>query len=161
MPKEKECCPKFNPKPWDGKTYKWNKKVFIKKTIPQIFHIPFPWVLNKAITQMWELAQKHGIAPAIKDFLLLAHDPSPWKSELYLAVKKESKEIKTTAKISGTFISKVFDGPYHEVPKYIAETDKYLKAKKKKAKKFYFYFTTCPRCAKKYGHNYIVAFAEV
>ena len=31
----------------------------------------------------------------------------------------------------------------------------------KKAGKYYFYYTSCPKCAKKYGHNYIVAFAEV
>ena len=31
----------------------------------------------------------------------------------------------------------------------------------KKTKKIYFYYTTCPKCAKKYGHNYIVSFAEV
>jgi len=31
----------------------------------------------------------------------------------------------------------------------------------KMAEKYYFYFTTCPKCAQKYGHNYIVAFAQV
>jgi hypothetical protein len=47
------------------------------------------------------------------------------------------------------------------VPKYIKEADTYLASLGKKAKKYYFYYTTCPKCAKKYGHNYIVAFAEV
>lgn len=25
----------------------------------------------------------------------------------------------------------------------------------------YFHYTTCPKCAKKYGHNYVVLFTEV
>ena len=25
----------------------------------------------------------------------------------------------------------------------------------------YFYYTTCPKCAKHYGHNYVVGFAEI
>ena len=25
----------------------------------------------------------------------------------------------------------------------------------------YFYYTTCPKCAKKHGHNYVVGFAQV
>lgn len=39
--------------------------------------------------------------------------------------------------------------------------DTLVAGKGKKAIKYYFYYTTCPKCARKYGHNYIVAFAEV
>ncbi|MGE5758418.1 MAG: hydrolase [Sideroxydans sp.] len=28
-------------------------------------------------------------------------------------------------------------------------------------RKLYFYYTTCPKCAKKYGKNYVVILAEV
>lgn len=31
----------------------------------------------------------------------------------------------------------------------------------KDEKDYYFYYTTCPKCAKKYGHNYIIAFVEI
>jgi hypothetical protein len=64
-------------------------------------------------------------------------------------------------KLNGTFITKVFDGPYGSVPRYLKEFYGYLDSIGKKAKKIYFYFATCPKCAKKYGHNYIIAFAEV
>lgn len=75
----------------------------------------------------------------------------------------KTKEVPETenVKLTGTFISKVFDGPYNHIPKYIKEVDSYLTAQGKKAIKYYFYYTTCPKCVKKYGHNYIVAFAEV
>jgi hypothetical protein len=27
---EDECCPKFDPIPWDGKLFDWNERKFIK-----------------------------------------------------------------------------------------------------------------------------------
>jgi hypothetical protein len=159
--KEKqECCPVFDPAPWDNKTHNWTDKLFIRDYLPQLFHIPFPPMMGKVIGRMWKKAQDAGAAVEMKDFLLLAYDPSPWKSELLMNVTKEVPEAENV-KLTGTFISKVFDGPYHHVPKYIKELDSYLVSQGKKAIKYYFYYTTCPKCAKKYGHNYIVAFAEV
>ena len=63
-------------------------------------------------------------------------------------------------RLSGTFLSKVFDGPYNSPPKWIKEMEQFVASKGKKPKKFLFYFTTCPRCAKLYGHNYAVVFAQ-
>ena len=54
---EKECCPKFDPQPWDEKTHVWKNKPFIRETIPQIFHMPLPWMFGGAVTKMWNLAQ--------------------------------------------------------------------------------------------------------
>ena len=161
MPHDKECCQKFDPQPWDGITHEWKNKLFIKKTISQLFHMPIPWVYSKTLTAMWEQAKSHGIAPDIKDFLLLAYDPSPWKSELYLYVLREHKDVENIVPMNGRYISKVFDGPYQNVPKYMKEMELFLQKQGERAKKYYFYFTTCPECAKKYGHNYIVVFTEV
>jgi 6-pyruvoyl-tetrahydropterin synthase len=47
------------------------------------------------------------------------------------------------------------------VPKWVKEMDKYLAEQGKKASRYYFYYTTCPKCAKIHGHNYVVAFAQV
>lgn len=55
---EKECCPKFNPKKWDGKTFIWKDKLFIKEVMPTIFHIPFPPMIGKKMTKLWDLADK-------------------------------------------------------------------------------------------------------
>ena len=152
------CCPKFNPKKWDNKTHQWKDKLFIQDNVRQIFHNPLN--IGKVITRMWNKAQEAGAAPDIKDFILMAYDPSPWVSELYMTVTKEVPNAKNV-KLSGTFVTKVFDGPYNEVPKWFKEMEKYLSGKGKIGKKYYFYFTTCPKCAEYYGHNYVVAFAEV
>jgi len=154
------CCPKFDPEPWNEKIHNWKDKLFIKDTVRQIFHKPLQSSMKKTIGGMWQKAQDAKADPKINDFLLLATDPSPWKSELYMTVTKNVPEIENV-KLSGTFLSKVFDGPYNAVPKWLKEMEKYVSSQGKKTKKYYIYFTTCPKCAKIYGHNYAVAFAQV
>ncbi|MBN2098448.1 MAG: hypothetical protein JW753_02505 [Dehalococcoidia bacterium] len=90
----------------------------------------------------------------------MACDPSPWISELYLAVTKAVPEARNVA-LSGTFFTKVFDGPYNAVPKWIKEMDTQIASHSKSVKRYYFYFTTCPMCAKTYGHNYAVVLVQV
>jgi NMD protein affecting ribosome stability and mRNA decay len=96
----------------------------------------------------------------MKDFLCLAYDPNPWKGEYYMSATKEVADAKNVS-LSGTFFSKVFDGPYNAVPKWVKEMDKYVADKGKKVLKYYFHYTTCPKCAKIYGHNYVICLAQV
>jgi hypothetical protein len=117
-------------------------------------------MLARSIKRMWKQAQEAGAAPEMKDFLLMAYDPSPWKSELHLAVTKAVPGARNVA-LSGTFFTRVFDGPYNAVPKWLKAMDEEIIGQGKTAKKYYFYFTTCPKCAKSYGHNYAVALAKV
>ena len=154
-----ECCPEFDPKLWDEKTHTWKDKLFIKETLPQLFHMPLPWMVGRMIHRMWKRAQDAGAAPDIEDFLWLAYDPSPWKSEHYISVTKEVPDAENV-RLSGTFVSKVFDGPYSAVPKWVREMEEHLSVKAEEATRYYFYFTTCPKCAKRRGHNYVVAFAQ-
>ena len=37
----------------------------------------------------------------------------------------------------------------------------YVQSQDKELRKLYFFYTTCPKCAKHYGKNYVVGFAEV
>jgi hypothetical protein len=154
------CCTEFEPALWQNKKFVWTNKLFLKDSIPELFHIPLPGAYGRAITRMWEKATKAGAAPERKDFFLMAHDPSPFKGELYMAITKEIAG-EDNVKLSGTYMSKVFDGPYHHVPKFMAWMDGHLASIKMKARKYYFSFAYCPKCSKKYGHNYIVAIAEV
>jgi hypothetical protein len=36
-----------------------------------------------------------------------------------------------------------------------------MNEKSYKIKKWYMWYTTCPKCAKKYGKNYVVVIAEI
>jgi hypothetical protein len=153
-----ECCPKFDPTGWENKTHTWENKQFITKSIPQFLHMPLPWVFGATVTKLCAEAEKAGAL--MNDSMLLAYDPSPWKSELFLSVSKEVPGTQNV-KLSGTFITKVFDGPYQNVPKWMGITEEYLKSINKKALKYYFYYTSCPKCAEKWGHNYVVIFLQI
>jgi len=154
------CCPPFDPKPWEGITHEWKDKPFITDSIPQFMHMPLPGVMNTMMKRITKKAEDLGIATNPKDFLLLAHDPSPWKSIYYLAVKKEHPEADITC-LSGKFLSRVFDGPYSKIPRFLKEMEITVASEDYIALNYYFYYTACPSCAKKYGHNYIVIIAEV
>lgn len=156
----KECCPRFEPAPWEGKEHVWQGKTFIRKDIRQFFHMPLPWNMKRVINKMWDTVQGADAAPKNEDFLLLAYDPSPWRSELYMSVTKEIPGSRNV-KISGTFITRVFDGPYNAVPEWIKDMDEYLESKNERSLKYYIHYTTCPKCAKKYGHNYAILFAQI
>ncbi|MBM3208861.1 hypothetical protein FJZ40_01010 [Candidatus Shapirobacteria bacterium] len=63
-------------------------------------------------------------------------------------------------KLSGTFLTKVFEGPYQNAGKWAQKMKEYVAEKGKELKKMYFSYTTCPNCAKAYGKNYVVVFAQ-
>jgi hypothetical protein len=156
-----ECCPEFHPEKWDKKTFQWDNKLFIKETIPTLFHIPYPPMIGKTITGMWKMAEAAKATPANKeDGLVLFTDPSAFKSEIYISVTASVPGANNVT-ISGTFVSMAFEGSYNTVPKHIKQMEKYLAETGKKAGKFYIHYAYCPGCAKKFGHNYMILFAEV
>ena len=155
-----DCCPKFDPTPFEEKEHVWKEKMFIVEWIPQFMHMPLPGTFGKAVGRMWKKIEDAGAAPDMKDFLMIAHDPSPWKSNIHINVTKEVPDAKNVT-ISGRFLSKVFDGPFNEIRTWIKDMEEYVNGKREKVKKLYVYYTTCPKCALKYGHNYVVMFAQV
>jgi hypothetical protein len=116
--------------------------------------------MGSVITRMMKQIEDSQAMPAPKDFLMLCYDPSPWKSEVNMTVTRDIPNGKMV-KLSGTFISGVFDGPYSDVPKWIKEMDQRLAQNNQKALKYYFHYAYCPKCAKKFGHNYCIAFAQI
>lgn len=157
---ETQCCPRFDPEPWHDKEMTWEDKLFVKDTVLQFMHMPLPGTFGRKVGRMLKKIEDAGANPDTKDFIMLAAESSPWKGELYINVTKEVPNAENV-KLSGTYITKVFDGSYNAVPKWIKEMDQYVDQKGKTIKKYYFYYPTCPKCAKIYGHNYVVAFAEV
>ena len=160
-PIDQECCPKFEPERWDEKTFTWNDKHFIKESIPTIFHIPFPKSIGKKVTKMMALAEKwDSLSDDKLEDLLLFNDPTAFKSDMYLSV---SEDVPTAhnVKLSGTFMSKVYDGPYSQVPKFMKQMNENLRAQDIKVDDYYIHYTYCPQCSKKFGHNYMVLFAEL
>lgn len=156
--KEGICCPVFDPKALNKKTFFWKNKLFIRADVIQFLHMPLN--MGPVVTKTMELIEKKKAAPKDRDFLMLAYDPSPWKSELYFTVTKEIPGA-NNVRLSGEFYARVFDGPYNAVPKWIAEMEAWAKSKKKVIVRHYFFYTYCPKCSAKYGHNYCVDFAKI
>jgi hypothetical protein len=63
--------------------------------------------------------------------------------------------------MTGDFITKVFEGPYKNAPTWEEEMEAFVASKGQQVKKTYFFYTTCPKCAKFYGKNYVVAISEI
>ncbi|PIN70467.1 hypothetical protein COV93_01335 [Candidatus Woesearchaeota archaeon CG11_big_fil_rev_8_21_14_0_20_43_8] len=158
MAKELEtgCCPRFNPAPWDDKEITWNNKLFVKDHVTSLFHIPLNF--GRVISKMMKKIK--AVDDIDKDTVVLSDENSMLGSDLYVSVKKEIPNAVNTT-ISGTFLTKVFEGPYKDMSRWIKEMKDFVASKDKVIKKLYFYYTTCPKCAKAYGKNHVVIFAKV
>ena len=153
---ETGCCPRFNPEPWDGKEVTFKDKLFLKEHMRTFLHIPLGF--GKVMVKNMEgIKAANALAP---EPLMLYDDTSLWGANLYIAVSKDVPGAKME-RISGTFLSKVFEGPFKDAGKWLKEMNDYVRSKGKEAKKIYFFYTTCPSCAKVYGKNYTVTLAMV
>ena len=153
---ETGCCPRFNPEPWDEKEVTFQDKLFVKDHVKSFLHIPINF--GKVMIKNMEKIQKvEALAP---EPVVLSDEKSLWGSDIYIAVEKDVPGAEM-AKISGTFLCKVFEGPYKDMRKWIEEMKTYIESKAKELRKMYFYYTTCPKCAKVYGKNYVVILAQI
>jgi len=160
-----ECCPEFHPDKWNEKTFQWKNRPFVKETIPTFFHIPFPPMIGKKIVKMTNLAERAKRVESNKEeTLVLFSDPTPFKSEIYLSVSGNVPGA-SNVPLNGTFMAKVFDGSYNAIPKFIKVMEKYLAKKvpnkSMKNENYFVHYAYCPRCQKKFGHNYMIIFAKV
>jgi hypothetical protein len=154
--KNLECCPKFDPAPWDEKINDWIDKKFIKDTVSTFFFMPlnFGAVIKK-------LNKKVDKADAIMpDWMFLSHHINKWKMDLYAAVDKNIPGAENVT-LTGTFLSKVYEGSFNNTGKWMQDFQAYAKGRNYKIDQLFMWYTTCPKCAKKYGKNYVVIIARV
>lgn len=149
-------CEPFDPQPWQAKQIVWKDKLFVKDHITSFLHIPLN--MGQKIVKNMELIDK--AKAQAKYQLMLTDENSLWGSDIYIDVTKNVPGAQMTT-LSGTFLTKVFEGPYQNVGKWASEMEEYVKSKNKKLKKIYFSYTTCPKCANAYGKNYVILFTEV
>jgi hypothetical protein len=153
---EKECCPKFNPIPWNEKILEWNNKKFIKGKVLTFFYIPlnFGGVITKLMKKIDENKAE------CMDGMGLSDHTSKWNMDLFVAVNKEVKGAENIT-LSGKYLSKVYEGDFKETGNWCKDFEEYAKQKNMKTGKMFMWYTTCPKCAEKYGKNYTVIIAEV
>ena len=150
------CCPEFDPKPWDDKIIEWTNKKFIKDKVCTFFFMPLNF--GKVMKRFDEKVRNAGMTPS--DQICLSDHTSSWNMDLYLSVDKEIPGAENTA-MSGKYYSKVYEGPFKDSGKWCTDFENLAKSKNLKTKKMLMWYTTCPKCAKKYGKNYTVILSEV
>lgn len=153
---ETGCCKKFNPEPYQDMEVAWNEKLFLKDHVLSLFH--FPLNMGSVVTKNMQKIEKAGSLS--QEQLMLSDENSLFGSDVYIAINKEVPEAQNV-KISGNFLTKVFEGPFQNIGAWLKEMQGFVAKKGKTAKKYYFCYTTCPKCAKEYGKNYVVIFAQV
>ncbi len=150
------CCPPFDPGAWNEKTVVWEKRKFIKDHVFTLFHIPITF--GKVMRRLDAKVRQAGAT--MPDWLCLADHTSKWNMDVYLAVDKDVAGAENTT-LSGRFYSKVYEGPFQDTGKWCQDFAKDVRAKGLNMKKMYMWYTTCPKCAKKYGKNYVAIVASV
>ena len=95
-----------------------------------------------------------------QDWMGLSDHTSKWNMDLYVAVDREILDAENVT-LSGKFFSKVYEGDFKETGKWSNDFESYTKGKGMEIKKRYMWYTTCPKCAKKYGKNYVVIIGEI
>ena len=153
---ETGCCPRFNPAPWQNKTHKWKNKLFIKGTLFSLFYIPLG--MNGFMMKNMELMNKAGAKNP--ESICIFDYSSPFSLDLYIATDRSVPGAQM-AKLSGNYLSRVYEGDYKETGKWVKDMQSYAKGKGLALKKLLFSYTTCPACAKAYGKNYVVLFAKI
>ncbi len=151
------CCPKFNPEGWDGQELHFKDKPFLRAETRSAMHIPLN--MGTVFTRVQTGIEKAD-AMDEDEFIVLTHELSPWKEEHFFAVTKPVPGEEMTT-LSGDYITKVFEGPYREAKNWHDEMQDLARAQGKDPKRVMFFYTTCPKCAKAYGKNYVVGVAEV
>ncbi len=151
-----ECCPPFDPIPWNEKVFDWDNKKFIKDKVFTIFYMPMNF--GKVMQKLDKITRQNNVE--IPDYMCLSDHTSKWNMDVYLAVDRPVPAVENTS-LSGKFYIKVYEGPYKDTAKWCKDFEDSAKEKKLEIKKQYMWYTTCPKCSKKYGKNYVVIVALV
>lgn len=153
---ETHCCPRFHPEPWDNQDLHFENKPFVKASTTTFFHVPLN--MGPVFTRTWkQIKDSHADTGG---FLVLSHDDSAFHSEHLFAVAKDVPGAEMV-RLSGDFVTKVFEGPFSDAAKWCAEMERQVQAKGKSLDTTYLFYTTCPKCAKHYGKNYVVGVAKI
>lgn len=150
------CCAPLDAARWDGRRVTWHDKPFLRDHIRAFLHMP----LNFGAVMVRDHAAIEAAAAYPEEPIWLSDEASPWGSDVYVAVDREVPGARIE-RLSGTFMTKVFEGPYRDVRKWVHAMAEHARGKGESIEKIYFFYATCPKCAKRLGKNQVVLFAKL
>lgn len=153
---ETGCCPRFEPEKWDGLIFDWKNKQFIRETVRTFFYMPlnFGCIMKKVN----KLLVSDGLK--LSSNICLSDPVSMWKMMLYVEVEKTVNGANNIA-LTGQFLCKVYEGDFKQTGEWTKDFDLYAKSRSIELQKIYLWYTTCPKCAKVYGSNYVAIFGQI
>ena len=151
------CCPRFKPEGWGDQRLHFEEKLFARATTNSFLHVPLN--MGAVFADAQRKIDAAGAGPG-DQFIVLSRDLSPWSAEHLFAVARDVPGLQTI-RLTGDYKTKVFEGPFQDAPKWCAAFAEEIEADGECAERIYFFYTTCPKCAKAYGKNYVVAVAEL
>ena len=155
-PQATGCCPPFDPALWPDRELTWEHKPFVKDHVLSVLHVPLN--MGRRVQRNQKLIRAAGAEAPVP--LMLTDEHSLWGAEIYIDVTKPVPGAEMT-ELSGTFLTKVYEGPFKDAGKWAEEMRRYASGMGRPVEKIYFAYTTCPACAKVYGKNYVILFAKV
>lgn len=150
-----DAVPVSNQGGWNGRAIKFKSKLFVHTLTGSVLHVPYNMGSVFARVQGHiDQAEAHDA----HDFIVLSRDLSAWKAEHLFSVswKVPGEEH---LRLSGDFLTKVFEGPYRNIRHWHTAMQDLRIEGASAPERVYFFYTTCPRCAKTYRENYVVGVA--
>lgn len=155
---ETGCCAVPNIDDWDKKEVKFKNQQFIRMHTRSFLHVPLN--MSKVMTRIQKAAEDAKALMPAEEAMILYRYISPWKAEQLYAVSKPVPNMENI-ELSGTYLTMVFEAPYQNAKNWHADIQDFAKSKGKNVLKTYFFYTTCPKCAKHYGKNYTYGLAQI
>ncbi len=150
------CCAELDVARWDGGRVTWKDKPFVRDHVRSFLHLP----LNFGAVMKRDHAAIEAATAYPEEPLWLSDEVSPWRSDLYVAVDRDVPGTRVE-RLSGTFLTKVFEGPYRDAREWMRAMEDYVHGKGEEVEKMYIFYATCPKCAKRLGKNQVVLFAKL
>jgi hypothetical protein len=116
--------------------------------------------MASVMTKLSQVVQAAQVSMPPNEAMILSHDLSPWRAEQLYAVTSPIEGADNVV-LNGEFASMVFEGPYGDAKLWMEGIRGYAKSLGRVTGGVYFFYTTCPKCAKHYGKNYVIALAKV
>jgi hypothetical protein len=149
------CCPEFDPEKWNDLELHFRDKAFVRVKTRSFLHVPLN--MGKVFGRIWKAIKD---AHAEEDEFVVLSDDALWHGEHFFNVGREVPGA-DNVKLSGDYITHVFEGPFRDASLWVREMKRLVEQRGKPMKRFFFFYTSCPKCAKERGKNYVVGIAQV
>ncbi|MFC6236320.1 hydrolase [Longivirga aurantiaca] len=151
------CCAVPNVDDWDGRTIDLHQQ-FIRMHTRSLFHIPL--TMGRVMKALDEAATRAGAQMPGEHAMVLSRDLSPWRAEQLFAVSAPVEGADNVV-LDGTFASRAFEGPYSQAPTWRDGLVQYAASLGRDVAEVYFFYTTCPKCARHYGSNFVIVLGRL